>query len=854
VTLLKLFAVLICTGLLGAAVLVPYIGGLGLVGNSQSEKFLNATCNLKESAVPQKTTIYASDGKTALASIFQYDRQVVSIKVVPQSLQDALIATEDRRFYSHHGVDMRGLVRSALSTSNGDTQGGSTLTMQYVKQERYYQAYNNPAAQQAAIAQNLNRKIEDAKCALDIETRESKPTILQNYLNIAFFGENSYGIETAAETYFSKPVNKLDIAQSAMLVGLLQAPSEYDPFGNNGQNYNAALKRRNQVLQNLVDVGKLSPADAKKWEAKGLELGSTKPPNLQQGCAATEAATAVVKNAGFFCDYLVNDWLPNVGKLTTQQINEGGLKIVSTLNVTAQNAAQQKLGVVNASSPSTAVMPELDPKTGRILAFATSKKYGLPLNAKDTSRTTVPVFTQDTTGAASTFKLFPMLAALSVGAPTSLEFGSDDKQGNGDFTYVPSACGGTTTAFHNSGDNVQFTRNENMSSAIARSSNTYFLALEDQFFSDCDMAPYVNMALSLGMDSLNDKNSAGADAQTAAQLIVAEQRPTFTLGQDPTDPLEVAAAYAAVANNGKYCAPVPVISITDASGNPVKVAGLNNCKQVLAPQVALTAQQLLLGDTTSTPANGPGTSASVFQQWYSTNASPVSGKTGTNNASDSHGNQLPTNSSVWFAGITPHLAAVTAVMNIDHPSAPLSGLPNINGAPGSQMTTAQAGAQMGPYAAALWLRAATPLLRLQGGGAWNWPTNVQQVQAGGENVPNVVGQAPAAASATLTAAGFKVHEVENGQPYCASATAVPGTVAYQSPTWADPGATITFCAASYTQPQIYTPPPPRPPPVTTRPTNTPTTAGSTPPQGGATPPATRPSTAPAQIQPVPRGR
>src|SRR5262249_52906911 len=150
------------------------------------------------------------------------DRQPIPLIGVKQYLIDALIATEDRRFYQHHGVDMRGLLRSAISTSSGDTQGGSTLTMQLVKQERYYQAGSDVAKQQAAIDQNLNRKIEDAKCAIYIENdlHHTKSQILDDYLNIAFFGENSYGIQTAAETYFNKKAIDLTLPESAMLVGL----------------------------------------------------------------------------------------------------------------------------------------------------------------------------------------------------------------------------------------------------------------------------------------------------------------------------------------------------------------------------------------------------------------------------------------------------------------------------------------------------------------------------------------------------------------------------------------------------------------------------------------------------------
>ncbi|MDT4936805.1 MAG: hypothetical protein QOG80_476, partial [Pseudonocardiales bacterium] len=264
----KLALALLATGILTAGLLLPYVGGLGLAARHEASKFLDTACNLTETQPPRKTTLFANDGKTVIATLFTQDRQPVALSQVPTSLQQALVATEDRRFYSHHGVDMRGLIRSAISTSGGDTQGGSTLTMQYVKQMRYYQAGKDVAKQQAAIDQNLNRKIEDAKCAIYLEStkHESKDTILDNYLNIAFFGENSYGIETAAQTYFGKPASKLTLSESALLVGLLRAPTAYDPFLHRS----ASQERRNQLLQTLVDVGKLSAAEAQKLAAQPI--------------------------------------------------------------------------------------------------------------------------------------------------------------------------------------------------------------------------------------------------------------------------------------------------------------------------------------------------------------------------------------------------------------------------------------------------------------------------------------------------------------------------------------------------------------------------------------------------------
>ena len=599
---------------------MPYVGGLGFVADKVAGKFLDTTCNLQESKPPQKTTMYARDKKTVIATLFSQDRVPVKIDEIPKYLQEALIATEDRRFYQHHGVDLRGLIRSAVSTSSGDTQGGSTLTMQYVKQIRYYQAseITDPAkqraAQQAAIDINIKRKMEDAQCALYFENtlHESKQTILKNYLNIAFFGEHSYGIQTAAETYFNKPASQLTLAESALLVGMLRAPSAYDPFVNR----QAALQRRNEVLQNLGSDGKLSQAAADKEKATSIPLATQSPPQVKQGCANASA----VANAAFFCEY-VQDWLENVSGIKATTLQTGGLKIVTTLDPALQNSAQRHIDDrVSAKSPMTAVMPVLDPKTGDVLAMVASKRYGA-----GKGQTEQPIFTRATATAASTYKLFPLLTALSTGVPDSWQLSTVGNFGR----YKPQSCGDLGKNYKGVGNgdaNVSYNTVETLQSATAKSSNTYFVALADKLLA-CHLQPIVDIMSKLGIKSLQAHDSADNPKLTYAQNLVNNQRDQqLVLGSVPTSPLELAGAYAAVANNGKFNAPAPVLSITDSDGNslaPKRSPGV----QVLAPQVAAQAVKILTGDTKS-----PGTASSVFSDWYSSNSSVIAGKTGTNQA------------------------------------------------------------------------------------------------------------------------------------------------------------------------------------------------------------------------------
>jgi len=774
----KLVAALAGAGVLVAGFLLPYVGGLGLAAEHEANKFLNTTCNLTESAPPQKTTLLASDGKTVIATIFSQDRVPIPLSEVPTYLQQALVATEDRRFYKHHGVDMRGLIRSAVSTSNGDTQGGSTLTMQYVKQIRLYQAGKDLAKQRAAVAQTLQRKMEDAQCAIAIEKRESKNQILDNYLNIAFFGENSFGLQTAAETYFGKPAKDLTLPEAALLVGVLRAPSAYDPFVYP----DAARARRNQVLQNLVDVGNLTQAKASKYEAQPISLATTRPPQVKEGCAH---ATKTIRNVGFFCDYVVH-WLETTAHIS--DLDTGGYQIVTTLDVKDQNQIQKNLSkAIPAGGQMTAIMPVIDPKTGDVLAMATSKKYGNPTSRKDHSHTTLPIFTSYTAFGASTYKLFPLLTALSTGVPSDWPLQNTSP-------YKAGTCYTPTNATNGDAQET-YSANETLTSATVKSSNTFFVGLADQLLS-CQLQPIVDTAEQLGMKGLEEPSD--TPKQTVAQTIVENQRAQqLVLGDISTSPLEIAGAYAAVANDGEFNAPAPVVAIkkpvlkagqevaSDPSNDEYTAIETHRAHpvQAVSPQVARQAVQILTGDT-----KYPGTSAQPFQSWYSTNQSIVAGKTGTAVAADES-----KNSSIWFVGMTPQLVAADAIVNLDSPFDPSRGLPG--------ETTP--GTAYGDYASQVWLDAVQPLLQDK---QWTWPS---PDSVPGTEVPDLTGHTLSEAASMLSAAGFKMQQLDKADNVSCASSVTYGQVAYYAPQIATKGATITVCPSSG-QPQLvatYTPPP-----------------------------------------------
>jgi membrane peptidoglycan carboxypeptidase len=792
--LIKLIGTLVVAGVLCAGVALPFVGGSGLAAKHYADKFLDTKCTLHETPPPEKSQIYASDGKTLIATIFKQDRQLIALKKVAPWLVKALIATEDRRFYSHHGVDLRGLIRSAINTSNGDTQGGSTLTMQYVKQMRYYQAGDNKQKQEAAIAQNLNRKIEDAKCALYIEEtlHESKQTILDNYLNIAFFGENSYGVETASETYFAKHASQLTLPEAAMLVGLLRAPTAYDPFIYP----EAARARRNQVLQNLVSVGDLPQAEADKLKATPVALATNGPPLSQEGCANSPSTVA---NVGFFCDYAVN-WLLRTKSVTESQLQTGGLKIVTTLNPDLQNSMQQRLTAqLNTDADMSAIMPVVDPHTGNILAMATSKQYG-----SKPGQTTLPIFTSYTAQGASTYKLFPLLAALTAGIHSGWELQTP----NPFAPYPWQACPQDNGDVQNGDANEHFFHNETLASATAKSSNTFFTGIADQLFG-CNLQPIIDMAAKLGMKGLEQPSGEGDGTTVAQSILRYSSAKRLVLGDIATSPLELTSAYAAVANDGKYIAPSPIESITNSQGDQVTVPR-QAARQVVNPEIAREAVSILRGDTI-----GHGTSAGAFRQWYTKNTSFVAGKTGTAPGVDPKTHKDDKNGALWFVGMTPNLVGATALINLDHPSDPASDLPGFHD---------PADFAYGAYAARIWATTLEPSLLDQ---KWTWPS---PLGVPGSPVPSIGGMPLDEARKQLESKGYKMQLFGGAALQCASPSALYGTVAYYSPTVAPTGTTIQVCQSNGERPDIWTPPPPPPPPSTFIPPAT--TPGSSTSTGG----------------------
>jgi membrane peptidoglycan carboxypeptidase len=528
-----------------------------------------------------------------------------------------------------------------------------------------------------------------------------------------------------------------------------------------------AEERRNVVIGNLVDTGYLSHTAAMRFERQPIRLATKTPPPVAEGCAHANPA---VPNAGFFCDYVLN-WLHAHG-IEQHTLDVGGLRVVTTLNAGLQAKGQRAIwrAGLKANADYILVMPSVDPTSGAVTTMISSRRYGIA--GPKHGETTEPLFTAAYAGAGSTYKYFTAAAAMTAGATPALRLTTMDNK------YRTKHCAAGPYTIHNAGD---YPSTMALQDALPQSSNTYFVALEDQFFG-CRLGPIVNTAVRLGMHRLTQPRNNSAK-ESIAREVTTSQEPTFTLGQEPTSSLELTGAFSAAANDGVFCPPVPVLRVSKPDGSAVDV-GKPRCHRVLSRYVARSLTTLMRHDTQD------GTAAGYFGNWYANGGSEVAGKTGTDNNAADNGN-----SALWFVGLTPHLVSAASLVNPDDPKQTVHDLPGMPGPWVGQDI-------FGAYASTYWLDAYGPALQQP----WTWPAPDDVPD--GQPVPNVIGSSRADAIGQLRAAGFHVAVF----PVPCGSDKPAGEVAYQEPPIAAAGAVVTICVSSGTPLYVYVPPPPKPKP------------------------------------------
>ncbi|MFI1728672.1 transglycosylase domain-containing protein [Streptomyces acidicola] len=623
----KFLGVSVLAGAVMAGIALPAVGALGLAAKGSVEGFDELPANLKRPPLSQRTTILDNEGGQ-IATVYSRDRTVVELKDIAPAMQKAIVAIEDSRFYEHGAVDLKGILRALNKNaqSGGVEQGASTLTQQLVKNVAVEEAGDDPTKVAQATQQTLGRKIRELKYAIQLEEELGKKKILENYLNITFFGQQAYGIEAAAQRYFSKPAKDLDLDEAALLAGIVQSPTRYDPINDEAE----AKKRRNLVLQRMADVGDISRAQADKAKSAPLGLEVSKPKN---GCITA------VKGAGFFCDYVrevfLNDPVFGKSKEARAKIwNQGGLTIRTTMDPQAQQSVQDSIKThVKQNDDVATAASVVEPGTGKILAMGQSRPYGI--DTKQNETTINLSVDKDMGGGAgyqpgSTFKPIVAAAAIEDGMAPTKQYSSPYEM---PYPSPISACDGKNWT---NTDGAKLT-NENesevgpyrMKEATAKSVNTYYV----QMIADIGICPVTKMAGEMGVNRA-DGGEMG-------------QNPSIALGTQEMSPLTMANAYATFASRGTYCTPVAIESIKQSVGGTTKSLDVpkSTCSRAMSETTADTLNTLLKGVV----EDGTGTQAGLGSR-------PSAGKTGTTDG----------RYAAWFVGYTPNMAGAVWVGDPAH--------------------------------------------------------------------------------------------------------------------------------------------------------------------------------------------
>jgi membrane peptidoglycan carboxypeptidase len=717
----------VLSGALAAGLAIPFAGLAGFGTQKATQSLESLPQELQIDPVAQNSRMLAADGSW-IANLFEENRIPVKLDQINPIMRKAIVAIEDDRFYEHGALDAKGTLRAMVrNKSQGSVQqGGSSITQQYVKMTLLDQA-KTAAEIKAATAETYQRKLTELRYAVAVEKEYTKDQILEKYLNLANFGDGSYGVEAAARHYFRTSAKNLTLPQAALLAGLVKNPTGYDPT-----NYlKRAKDRRDTVIRRMQELKIITAkqaADAIRTPVINLKTISVVP----NGCASSRYP--------FYCGYVVSKLLQNpaLGKdaaARERYVKTAGITIKTSLDPKIQAAAQASINQHSKPTDNTiAALTIVQPGTGLVKAMVQSKPYG---NGKNETAYNYNVEKSYDGGYGgfqngSTMKAFTVAAAIQQGIPLNYKINSPARIDLRNVKFR--TCTGTVRDPKYQPKNSTRSGNLTMLDAARFSTNTYFLQLSRK----TGLCAVATVAANLGM----------YDAQTLGPL---EQIPSMTLGVGLVTPLMLSNAYAAFAARGMYCSPLVVTAVTDKAGKPIKTPGIS-CKQALKPAVADGVNRVLHG------VMEPGGTGGRLKF----GSSDLAGKTGT----------ISQNKAVWYSGYSSSLAAAAVVADASLPYSNLIGQkldgiriadPTGSGTAGPIWETAMQGALKG-----------LPVTHFVA------PSD-KTIRGNVKDLPSVSGMSPQQATTALQQAGFQV-TVAPGQVNSPEAA---GTVAYTDPRRSD---------------------------------------------------------------------
>ncbi|WP_164990502.1 transglycosylase domain-containing protein [Agromyces albus] len=640
----------------GAAMLVvagmtPALATVGMATSGTIGMFENLPSYLEIDELSEKSNIYAttSDGTPLLlASFYDQNRVEVGWDAVSRYVKDAAVAGEDPRFFEHGGVDVQGTIRAAVTTAAGrETQGGSSIAQQYVKNVRVQECERNAADEEEKAGcyekvteTTIDRKLKEMRLAIGVEKRYSKSEILLGYLNIAGFGGTVYGVEAAANYYFSTSAANVTLAQAASLMAIVNNPVKFqldkpDSETNGAANgYAANLDRRNYILGAMLAEKKITQAEYDEAVATPVQPAIKEP---STGCQTAGGSA-------YFCDYvkniLQND--PVFGEdEETRFLNfrRGGYDVYTTLDLDLQNTAEATIGQnvpqVYPGWDVGAVVSSVQVGTGRVLAMAQNKTYSQDPAVLQSGPqfTSINYNTDFTHGGSrgfqpgSSYKVFTLAQWLNEGHSLAERVDSRPKSNWGVFG---DSCNGPYLA-----EPEWNPRND------ANEAGANYTALESTIASI--NTGFIGMAKRLDLCGIRKTAEAFGMHRADGDPLV--QSPASVIGTNEVAPLSMAVAFAGIANNGVTCTPIAIDRIVrDGAEIP---APKSTCTQSVSPEVA-AGMHFALGQVMTSgtaQASNQGTNPRV----------PLIGKTGTTDGAKD----------TWMVGASSKVATVAAVVSVN---------------------------------------------------------------------------------------------------------------------------------------------------------------------------------------------